>query len=287
MTISKRKISPRIWAYILLGFCAIGWAVSELSGLANKSAADSGLASADMEMSSLETIRKPAKNPPPVDWTQEARLRKELERLDDVYKKVAANAQKQSSQGVDKATSAALLAAADKFKATSDQYADVWEKGKCATRARLAREAGATRVTSAEVILAGADKNKIEALTAQQKQLNAARKAYIDEAKANQELSAEDKADLAKNLMPKAQKLVTDTANLVKQVTDLFNQVRQQANPSAMVGGLSGCATTGDKPAAEDSVSQLLSPVTSLLSLVKGLAENAQGLVSDVTTLAE
>jgi hypothetical protein len=261
--------------------------VSELSGLANKSAADSGLASADLEMSSLETIQKPAKNPPPVDWKQEQRLKKELEKLDAEYKSIAVKAQGQARQGIDDATRKALLSAAGEFKATSDQYAAVWEKGNCVTRARLAREAGASRVASAELIVAGADKNKIEALSTQQNKLSEARKAYIEEAKANQELSAEDKAALRSNLMPRAQKLVSDTANLITQVTDLLNQIRQQANPSALVGGISGCATTGGGKSAEDSVSQLLSPVTSLLSLVKGLAGNAQGLVSDITSLAE
>jgi hypothetical protein len=286
MIIRKRKIRPLVWVSILLAFCAIAWAVSELSGLANKSAADSGLASADLEMSSLETIQKPAKNPPPVNWTEEARLRKELARLDNEYKSIAVTAQEQARQGINDATRSALLAAAGKFKTTSDQYASVWEKGNCVTRARLAREAGASRVASAGLIVAGADKNKIEALSAQQNKLNEARKAYIAEAKANQELSAKDKAALKSNLIPKAQKLVSDTTNLITQVTDLLNQIRQQANPSALVGGVSGCATTGGKSAG-DSVSQLLSPVTSLLSLVKGLAGNAQGLVSDITSLTE
>jgi hypothetical protein len=286
MIICKRKISPLVWVSILLAFCAIAWAVGELSGMANRSAADSGVASADLEMSSLETIQKPAKNPPPVDWKLEQQIRKEIEKLDAEYKSVAVTAQSQASQGIDDSTRTALLAAAEKFKDANDRYADVWEKGKCVTRARLAREVGASRMASAELIIAGADSNKIEALSAQQDKVNEARKAYIEEAKANQELSAEDKTALRSNLMPRAQQLVSDTANLVKQVTDLLDQVRQQADPSALVGGVSACATSGGK-SADDSVSQLLSPVTGLLSLVKGLAGNAQSLVSDITSLSE
>jgi DNA repair ATPase RecN len=286
MVICKRKISPLVWVSILLAFCALAWAVAELSGMANKSAADSGLASADLEMSSLETIQKPTKNPPPVDWKQEQQLRKELAKLDAEYKSVAVTAQSQASQGIDDSIRTALLAAAEKFKATSDRYADVWEKGKCITRARLARETGASRMASAELIIAGADSNKIEALNTQQDKLNEARKAYIEEAKVNQELSAEDKTALKSNLMPRAQKLVSDTAGLVTQVADLLNQIQQQASPSALVGGVSSCATTGGK-SADDSVSRLLSPVTGLLSLVRGLAGNAQSLVSDITSLAE
>ncbi|MDR1463198.1 MAG: hypothetical protein LBI68_08715 [Azoarcus sp.] len=351
MVIGKRRIHPLFGFFLLFLFCAIAWAVVELSGLANKSAADSGVASANLEMSSLETIQRPAKNPPPVDWKKEQRLKKELTKLDAEYKSIAAKAQKQASQKIDDSTREALLAAAGKFSTTSDQYADVWEKGKCITRARLAREVGASRVASAELIVAGADSDKIEALNTQQSKLNEARKAYIEEAKANQELSAQAKATLKGNLMPKALRLVSDISNLVVQVTDLLNQIRQQtanpnaliggvnanilagvanpnvlagvanpnvlaggANPnvlagvasphilvgSALVGGISACASTGgsiDESVSQiastvgesvgGSVLQLLSPVMSLLSLVKGLAENAQSLVSDITSLAE
>jgi hypothetical protein len=88
--------------------------------------------------------------------------------------------------------------------------------------------------------------------------------------------------------MPKAQKLVSDMGNLVTQVTDLLRQVQQQAgSPSALAGGIGGCATSGGSKSADDSVSQLLSPVTSLLNLVKGLAGNAQSLVSDITSAAQ
>jgi hypothetical protein len=288
MIICNRKISLRLWAVILGLLCAVAWAVSELSGLANQSAANSGQASADLEMASIETIQKPAKNPPPVDWKEEQRLRKELAKQDAEYKTIAAKAQGQARSGIDEPTRKALLDSAAQFKTTSEQYAVVWEKGKCVTRARLAREAGASRVASADVIVAGADDAKIKALNAQQDKMNEARKAYIAEAKANQEFSAEDKAALKSSLMPRAQKLVTDTGNLVTQVTDLLRQIQQQAgNPSALVGGVAGCATSGGTKSADDSVSQLLSPVTSLLNLVKGLAGNAQSLVSDITSAAE
>lgn len=292
MRVFNRRIHPLLVILILFLLCAVAWAVAELSGQANKSAADAGMASADMEMASLETITTPAQTPPNVNWNEERRLRKELERQDNAYKGVATKAQRQAStpDGVDGATAKALRASAGKFKDTSEKYAVVWEKGNCISRARLARETGASRVASAEVIIAGADSDKIDALNEQQGKLNEARQAYIEEAKANNEITEKDKAAMKANLMPKAQKLVSDTGDLVTQVVGLLDQVRAQVSPAGLIGGLGGCAASavsGAEAAPADSAAKLLSPVTSLLSLTKGLAGNASSLLSDIASLTE
>lgn len=288
----KRRVHPLLIFFILFLLCAVAWAVSELSGQANKSAADAGMASADMEMASLETISKPQETPPNVNWKQERRLRKELEAQDNAYKPLARKAQQQagSSEGVDEPTRKAVLASAAKFKETSNKYADVWEKGDCISRARLAREAGASRVASAEVLVGGADGDKIDALNEQQGKLNEARQAYIKEAVDNNEISEKDKAAMKANLMPKAEQLVTDTGNLVTQVASLLDQIRSQVSPAGIIGGLGGCAAStagGSSAAPADSAAELLSPVTSLLSLTKGLAGNASSLLSDITSLTK
>ena len=287
----NRKIHPLLIIFILFLLCAVAWAVSELSGQANKSAADAGMASADMEMASLETISKPEKTPPNVNWKQEQRLRKDLEKQDAAYKNVAAKAQRQVQlpDGVDEPTRKTVLAAAAKFKNTSDQYADVWEKGNCITRARLAREAGASRVASAEVLVSGADGDKIDALNAQQDKLNEARQAYIKEAVANKEISPAEKEKMKANLKPKAESLVSKTGDLVLQVTSLLSQIQSYASPAGLISGIGGCAAssvaTGTAPT--DSALELLSPVTSLLSLSKGLAGNASSLLTDISSLTE
>lgn len=291
----KRRIHPLLVLVLLFLLCAIGFAINELSGQANKEAADAGMASADMEMASLETITAPKETPPNVNWNEERRLRKELERLDSEYKGIASRAQQQSSSpnGVDDATASSLRASAGSFKSASDQYASVWEAGNCITRARLARETGASRVASAEVIIAGADSGKIDALNKQQAKLNDARKAYIKEAVENDEISAEDKAAMKANLMPKAYKLVSDTAGLVTRVAGLLNQIRSQVSPAGLIGGISGCATTAASSSAsggsavDSAATQLLGPVTSLLSLTKNLASNASGLLDDISLLTD
>lgn len=288
----KRRMHPLLVILILFLLCAVAWAVAELSGQANKQAADAGMASADLEMASLETIAKPAQTPPNVNWEEERRLRRELERQDTAYKSIAAQARQQSSSpdGVNARTASSLRDAAAKFKSTSDRYADVWDKGDCRTRARLAREAGASRVASAEVIIAGADSGKIDALNKQQSSLNKARQEYLKEAKANNELSDADKAAIKANVMPRAKKLVSDTGTLVSEVTKLLDQVRAQASPAGIVGGIGGCAASSAGSgggAAADPATSLLKPVTSLLSLSKGLAGNAASLVDDLTGLSD
>jgi len=67
-----------------------------------------------------------------------------------------------------------------------------------------------------------------------------------------------------------------------------LNQVRSQATPAGLVGGLGGCAASSVSGATPtDSAMSLLSPVTSLLSLTKGLAGNASSLLSDVNMLTK
>ena len=275
-----KRIRP-IWIILfLLALTVVVWAAAELSGQANKSAADAGASSADMEMASLDTI-KPSKKAPDVDWKKEQQIRKQLEDQDKAYKPLVNNARKEAdSKGiVSDPTRKQLLSAAGKFKETSYAYADVWEKGKCTTRAKLAREAGDTRVASADLIASGADSKKADALKAQQAKMNEARNIYAKEAKANDELSPADKAAIKTSVMPRAQKLVGDTAGLVTQITKLLDQVKSQASPAGLLGSLS--SGSGSSPTS------LLSPVTSLLSLAQGLASNAKSLVSDTTLLAQ
>lgn len=275
--------------FALLALGALAWAAGGLSGQANKSAADAGSSAADMEMASLDTIKAPQKAPN-VDWQAEKRLRKDLERQDSDYRALVEQAKGEivSEDAVSEGTRGKLMASANEFKATSDEYAVVWEKGNCTTRANLAREAGASRVAGAELIAYGADSDKADALKAQQDKLNKARNAYVQEASANNELSAADKADIKAAVMPRAEQLVGSTGDLVSQVTGLLDQVRSQASPDALVGGVSGCAAKGGSGGgADDAISSLLGPVSSLLSLAEGMFSNAQSLMSDATLLAQ
>ena len=286
-----KRIRPLWVLWILLALTAVGWAVAELSGQANKSAADAGASSADMEMASMDTI-KPSKKSPTCDWKLEKSLRAQLTKLDKEYKPLVTKAQSEADATgkVSDATGSKLTQSAAAFKKASDQYADMWDKCKCTSRANLARESGATRVASAELIVAGADSDKADALKAQQEKMNDARHTYAQEAKDNNELSAADKAAIKASVAPRAQKLMGDTGKLVTQIGNLLNQVKSQANPASLVSGAGGCASkaaSGSSASPADSATSLLSPVTSLFSLAQGLASNAKSLSDDTAMLTQ
>ena len=287
-----KRIRPLWVLWALLALTAVGWAVSELSGQANKTAADAGASSADMEMASLDSI-KPSQKSPLCDWALEKQLRNKLNKLDGQYKTLVSKAQSETASNgeVSKATGAKLLQSANEFKQTSDQYAAMWAKCDCKTRADLARETGKSRVASAELIVAGADSSKADALRAQQNKMNDARHAYAKEAADNNELSDADKAAVKASVMPRAQRLVGETGNLVMELTKLLNSIRSQATPGGIVAGVGGCAskTVGGGASSDpsDAATSLLAPVTSLLKLAEGLASNAKSLVDDTSLLTK
>jgi hypothetical protein len=281
-----KRVRP-LWIILaLLLMAAIAIAALDVSGQANKTAADAGSSSADLEMASLETI-KPPKQGPPVDWAAERRIRQQLAYQDKAYAPLVDRAKREidAAGAVSGGTGKQILAAAGKYRDTCNSYADVWARGNCVTRANLARETGATRMASAELIVAGADSAKSDALADQQSKMNEARNAYAKEAQANNELSDKDKADIKASVVPRAERLITDTADLVIRIAALVNQIQSQMTPAGIVGGVASCAASGKS--AEDGVTALLGPVTSLLSLAKNLASNAESLLDDTTLLTQ
>lgn len=283
-----KRIRP-IWiVFGLLALCAIAWAVAELSGQANKTAADAGRSSTDLTLASLDTI-KPSQKAPPCDWKLERSLKQQLDAMGSSHKQIENKARSEaaSTGQVSEATRIELLSSATEFKNVSDQYADMWMACNCLTRANLAREAGQNMVAGAEVIAYGADASRADALKTQQARLNEARSAYTKEAVDNKELSAADKAAIKTSVVPRAQQLVTDTTSLVSELTGLLDNVRSQATPAGLVSGLGGCASGGGAASGGDVAASLISPVSSLLSLAEGLLTNAQSLLSDATMLSQ
>lgn len=289
MQVAKKRIRSLWILLIILAICALAWAVSELSGQANKSAADAGMAAADFEMASFETIT-PSQTAPPCDWALEKKTRQEIEKIDADYKKAAAKAQGESggAKGVSDATKKSVMDLAKKFKDASDRYATMWDACNCKSRATLAREAGASRVTSADMLVSGADSDKAKAVNKQHEKLNKARNAYVKEAVANNELSEADKKKMKANLLPRAEKVVTDTASLTKRVSSLLDQAKSEGNKAATTtsGGI-GLGTIGKATGSASNAMSITNSLTSLLSLSQSMSKNATSLVSDITVLAK
>jgi hypothetical protein len=282
---NKRRKKLLIIFGIVLLVAAIAWAAAELSGQANAAAADAGDQSHETEAITLNMIKKqkPEKQPPSCDWQLEKNLRKKIEINDEEYKKVVANAKNEAKSAgkVSLETGDILLYWATSYKDLQKDYASMWGDCKCTTRANLARELAETRLRNAEVTMSEIDKEKLDALKAQQEKLKQARSEYVAEAKRNDEISANDKMEMQAKLIPRTQSLVSNLGELVQKVTGLLQQVQESAT-KAKSGGFMG----GLKTMTSLSSGGLLQQVQALLSLVQNMLTNAQDLSSDVQTLS-
>lgn len=291
------KLSRKTLVAILLSLLTVGlvWAGAELFGQANRATADAGINGADMEMISLEMIKKPAQAPN-VDWKKEARLRKQLEANTKEYKKVAAmaKAENERSNAISAKTREKGLNLAREFNDLSEKYAAVWDAaGNCKTRAEMARKAGASRLANADMTFNAIDSDKIEAYNDRMEALQEARQAYVADAK--NDLNDADKKALQSSLMPKAKGILDKVVALGSQVSGLVTEVSNEAaaissgDPLQMTVAIGGCAkkavTTASSSSSESSILDLLSPVKALLSMCTSLISNIKSFISDLMSL--
>ena len=291
------KLSRKTLVAILLSLLTVGlvWAGAELFGQANRATADAGINGADMEMISLEMIKKPAQAPN-VDWKKEARLRKQLEANTKEYKKVAAmaKAENERSNAISAKTREKGLNLAREFNDLSEKYAAVWDAaGNCKTRAEMARKAGASRLANADMTFNAIDSDKIEAYNDSMEALQEARQAYVADAK--NDLNDADKKALQSSLMPKAKGILDKVVALGSQVSGLVTEVSNEAaaissgDPLQMTVAIGGCAkkavTTASSSSSESSILDLLSPVKALLSMCTSLISNIKSFISDLMSL--
>jgi hypothetical protein len=290
-----KNLNP-LWVFgFVLSLAVIGWAQDAREAQANKSATDAGVSSANNVIVSLDTIKRPrataSKPAPNVNWAQEKTVRSQLASQQKSLEGLAARAKNEraGSGRISQELADQLTTAGDSYLATTQKYSEIWAQGKSATRANLALEAGKAQKAAIDVIIAGADGDKISTLNSVQSELSKARRAYLKEAASTGELSNQDKADLRKNLVPRANQLVQEATGLVNEATTLFDQIKSETqsltSKEGIVSGLSSCASGGGGGGPQNIAQKLLSPVTNLLSLTRGLASNAQELVSDIGVL--
>ncbi len=284
MSEKKRKVLRWVLALTLLG--GLVYAGLELAGQSNKAAADAGSSAADMEMASLDTIKKPAKAPSSINWKEESNLRKKIDAIDTEYRELLKKGQNDIATKGETVTSTreAGLASAQKYQSACETYAVFWDKGKhYQTRAKVAREAGNSRIKSAEMSFNKVDSDKIDAYNKQQESLRVAQKEYFVDAKAD--LSTTDRESIKANMTPRLNNMATDVTNLTQQVSSLLGQVKNQLGSGMSISAVAGGCAKSTAKGPSDSVSSLLSPLTSLLSLVKGMGSNIQGMLTDVSSL--
>lgn len=270
------------WLLALLAACGIAIAAADLAGNANKTCADAGLQGANTEMMTLDLVKQSESNP--IDWQQERKLRKAIDAQDAKYQKLVAQAQNeiQGKGSVEAATREAGLACASDFKAASETYAAFWDQNNGITRAKLARQAGEARMKNAEMTFNELDSDRVAAYNEEMDKLAQARSEYMEEAKTD--VSEQDRAAMKTDLTPRINTLMTQGNTLVQNILSLIDQVKASTDSLASgdIGAITSCASTavsGDGPMA------LLSPLTSLLDLVKSFISNLQSFSSDLESL--
>lgn len=284
MSEKPRKVLRWVLALTLLA--GLVYAGLELAGQSNKAAVDAGSSAADMEMASLDTIKKPAKAPSDLNWTEEGKLRKKIDVIELEYRELLKNAQNDIAIKGEVAVSTrdSGLASAQKFQSANEKYAEFWDKGKhYQSRAKLARETGDSRLKSAAMAFNKVDSEKIDAYSKQQESLQAAQKGYFVDAKTD--LSTADRESIKAGMTPRLNKMTTEIATLTQQVAGLLGQVKDQLGSGMSINSIGGGCAKSAARGPSDSVSSLLSPLTSLLSLVKGMGSNIQNMLSDISTL--
>lgn len=270
------------WLLALLAACGIAIAAADLAGNANKTCADAGLQGANTEMMTLDLVKQSESNP--IDWQQERKLRKAIDAQDAKYQKLVAQAQNeiQGKGSVEAATREAGLACASDFKAASETYAAFWDQNNGITRAKLARQAGEARMKNAEMTFNELDSDRVAAYNEEMDKLAQARSEYMEEAKTD--VSEQDRAAMKADLTPRINTLMAQGNTLVQNILSLIDQVKASTDSLASgdIGAITSCASTavsGDGPMA------LLSPLTSLLDLVKSFISNLQSFSSDLESL--
>lgn len=270
------------WLLALLAACGIAIAAADLAGNANKTCADAGLQGANTEMMTLDLVKQSESNP--IDWQQERKLRKAIDAQDAKYQKLVAQAQNeiQGKGSVEAATREAGLACASDFKAASETYAAFWDQNNGITRAKLARQAGEARMKNAEMTFNEIDSDRVAAYNEEMDKLAQARSEYMEEAKTD--VSEQDRAAMKADLTPRINTLMTQGNTLIQNILSLIDQVKASTDSLASgdIGAITSCASTavsGNGPMA------LLSPLTSLLDLVKSFISNLQSFSSDLESL--
>jgi len=272
---------------ILLLLAAIAWAAAELSGQANSMAQDAGSNSAELEMITMDTLKKPSKNVPPCDWKKETQLRKKISNNDAKYKKLMAKAKSETkSDGkVTEKTRDAVLNQANSYKDLQDQYASLWSACNCKTRAKLAKSLGNTRVKSAAVVVSEIDQKKLDEMNAAQEEMKAARREYVEKAAANDELSAADKKSIQANVIPQTNKMMATMKKFVQAVAGLMSDVQESAQKmSSNKGGIGGMF--GAAKSMVSGGTDLFKKVQTLSSVAQNMSTNTQDLMTDAQTLS-
>ncbi len=284
----KKQLAKHKKLWITLVFVslavAVGFIWADISGQANVLAQDSGSGSAELEKISVALVKKP-KSAPKFNQAMEEELKQKIEANEAAYASAAAKAKNEmySDEKVSDATRTEVLTLAAEYKDLSDKMAALWDEANLGSRSKLVRQAGSTRVKSAEVLAGQIDEKNLQAMDAEQEKLKSARREYVAEATARNEISEEDKADIRKNIVPSANQLVARINGFVQNVTALLAALLESGEAAG--GERVGCAVHAAEIRAASETPVFVHSVKVLLAVGKSMLANARALTTDAQQL--
>lgn len=280
----KGRKFRKVLLWLMLGTLAAGivWAVGTELAQTNKDVQAAAAVGADDELATIETAGMVKPKDSNIDWTTINRYERQLKQNTTEYQKLVTQAGNEKAAGaVSAATKSAGQASAQKFNQISEELAAVYEKGNCITKAKAVRAAGQSRLKNAEMAFNDLDSGLINDYSDQRSAMSEAGLAGLKEDKANG--SPADIAKLKATMLPRLEKMSSETTKLLGDVTKLLDQVRQAAGGG--VGGLGGCAKQVVTSGAADGPAGLLRPLTSLMNMLKNMGSNLASTMQAVASL--
>lgn len=280
----KGRKFRKVLLWLMLATLAAGivWAVGTELAQTNKDVQAAAAVGADDELATIETAGMVKPKDSNIDWTTINRYEHQLKQNTTEYQKLVTQAGNEKASGaVSAATKSAGQASAQKFNQMSEELAAVYEKGNCITKAKAVRAAGQSRLKNAEMAFNDLDSGLINDYSDQRSAMSEAGLAGLKEDKANG--SPADIAKLKATMLPRLEKMSSETTKLLGDVTKLLDQVRQAAGGG--VGGLGGCAKQVVTSGAADGPAGLLRPLTSLMNMLKNMGSNLASTMQAVASL--
>lgn len=280
----KGRKFRKVLLWLLLGTLTAGlvWAVGAELAQTNKNVQTAAALGADDELATIETAGMVKPKDSNIDWKTIGKYERQLKQNTTEYQKLVTQAGNEKAAGaVSAGTKSAGTASAQKFNQISQELAAVYEKGNCITKAKAVRAAGQSRLKNAEMAFSDLDSGLINDYSDQRSAMSDASMASLKEDKATG--SPADIAKLKTTMLPRLQKMSSETTQLLGEVTRLLDQVRQAAGGG--VGGLGGCAKQVVTSGAADGPAGLLKPLMSLMNMVKNMGSNIASTMQAVASL--
>lgn len=271
-----------LWLMLATLTAGLVWAIGAELAQTNKDVQAAAAVGADDELATIETAGMVKPKDSNIDWATINRYERQLKQNTTEYQKLVTQAGNEKAAGaVSAGTRSAGTASAQKFNQISEELAAVYEKGNCITKAKTVRAAGQSRLKNAEMAFNDLDSGLINDYSDQRTAMSEAGLAGLKEDKANG--SPADIAKLKATMLPRLEKMSSETTKLLGEVTKLLDQVRQAAGGG--VGGLGGCAKQVVTSGAADGPAGLLRPLTSLMNMLKNMGSNLASTMQAVASL--